>query len=85
MMPEPKTIAGHLFEGAGSDRRCVKLKSDGSVCGKYWDDIKHVKRGDDSGKYGIAHTDPSNEAECGEIEEEVKRLDNLFGPGGYKS
>ena len=84
MPTEPKHIAGHIFEGAGSDRRCTRLKSDGTICGKYYDDIKHVTH-EHVGKMGLAHVDNLTSNEVSEVHEENARLDRCFGAMGRKS
>ncbi len=68
-----KKIAGHEFEGAGSDRRCVALKSDGSICGIYYDHIKRNPR-ENVGMHGFAHVSDLTGSEATEIEEENARL-----------
>ena len=86
MATEPRTIAGHVFEGAGSDRKCVKEVSTGKVCGKYWDDVKlAISDRSNIGKGGFAHMDYLTATEYEQIEDEEKRLERLFGPEGFKS
>jgi hypothetical protein len=63
------TVAGHTFEGAGSDQRCTAMvQRDGlqMVCGRFWSEIEHCGP-DDLGKPDRAHVDALNQAELDQI------------------
>jgi hypothetical protein len=56
-------VAGHIFEGVGSDQRCV-LEGCG---GRWWTEIMHCDRSH-LGKPNFAHSGDLNEAELTQIE-----------------
>jgi hypothetical protein len=63
------TVAGHTFEGAGSDQRCTAtVQRDGvqMVCGRYWSEIEHCGP-DDLGKPDRAHVGALTQAELDQI------------------
>jgi hypothetical protein len=63
------TVAGHTFEGVGSDQRCTTaVQRDGVqvICGRFWTEIEHCGP-DDLGKPDRAHVGALNQAELDQI------------------
>ena len=63
------SVAGHTFEGVGSDQRCTaKVQRDGVqvVCGRFWSEIEYCGP-DDLGKPDRAHVGALNQAELDQI------------------
>ena len=63
------TVAGHTFEGVGSDQRCTAtVQRDGVqvVCGRFWSEIEHCGPGDLE-KPDRAHVGALNQAELDQI------------------
>jgi len=63
------SVAGHTFEGVGSDQRCTAtVQRDGVqvVCGRFWSEIEHCGP-DDLGKPDRAHVGALNQAELDQI------------------
>ena len=63
------TVAGHTFEGAGSDQRCMAtVQRDGVevACGRFWSEIEHCGP-DDLGKLDRAHFGALNQTELDQI------------------
>ena len=63
------TVAGHTFEGAGSDQRCTAtVQRDGVqvMCGRFWSEIEHCGP-DDLGKPERAHVGALNQTELDQI------------------
>ena len=63
------TVAGHTFEGVGSDQRCTaEVQRDGAqvVCGRFWSEIEHCGP-DDLGKPDRANIGALNQAELDQI------------------
>jgi len=62
-------VAGHMFDGAGSDLRCTAtVQRDGvqMVCGRYWSELEHCGL-DDLGKPDRARVGALTQAELDQI------------------
>ena len=63
------TVAGHIFEGVGSDQCCtatVVRNGENVVCGRFWTEIEHCGL-DDLGKPDLAHVGALNQTELDQI------------------
>ena len=76
-------VAGHTFEGAGSDQCCTAtVVRDGEtvMCGRFWTEIEDCGP-DDLGKPGLAHVGTLNQAELDQIvakrEAEAKQSERI--------
>jgi hypothetical protein len=64
-----ETVAGHIFEGVGSDQCCaatVVRNGENVVCGRFWTEIEHCGL-DDLGKPDLAHVGALNQTELDQI------------------
>lgn len=63
------TVAGHIFEGVGSDQCCtatVVRNGENVVCGRFWTEIDDCGL-DDLGKPDLAHVGALNQTELDQI------------------
>jgi hypothetical protein len=62
-------VAGHIFEGVGSDQCCtatVVRNGENVVCGRFWTEIEHCGL-DDLGKPDLAHVGALNQTELDQV------------------
>lgn len=73
--PSPEKVAGHVFEGVGSDRRCVEPNC--AALSVFWDDLKRCMSAE-IGKRGWSHDGLTlSEEEYNQFVKECERVDRI--------